>query len=102
MKLANRVDTLNCVVRPDETGNFFGIANTTVEDIELRQRLVLGTLKPVQQLGRENVFATLHSDQMPPCYGIWQMTSQVLTDVSTEGDDTGIQIHYVDQPLLGG
>ena len=52
VKLANGVDTLNCVVRVNETGNFcIGIANSTIEDMELGQGLVLGMLKPVQHLG---------------------------------------------------
>ena len=40
VKLANGVDAIDCVVTPNERGNFsIGVVNTTVQDIELSQEL---------------------------------------------------------------
>ena len=97
VKLANGVSIMDCVVIPDLSSYFsIGIANTTVCDIELRQGVILGSLDPIQHLGRQDVHTSLDPSQEPPCFGIWQMASLVRDTVTERGEVSGLHMDYVD------
>ena len=97
-KLANGVTIIDCLVSPDLLGHFcIGIKNTTVCDIELGQGLILGSLDPIQHFGREDVYTAFNpGHQLPPCYGIWQMASQVADTVPDKEEVSDLRMEYVD------
>ena len=96
--LANGVDAPDCIITPDRKGNFcIWVVNMTVEDVELNQGIVLGTVEPIQNLGGQDVYATLDPSQMSSRQAIWHMASLIYDE---ERETDGLETLYVSCPLL--